>query len=440
MSRGPTSSEELARDEIAAPPHTRTVTALRWLMLLALGALAVAGVARAAAHRQKNAAEAAAAGKVAGADAAATTYACPMHPEVVGRASDTCPVCNMALSPRGGGTRLAGAALERARDAGLRTVVVATTAMAPTLEIPATIAPQERSVVQVTGRYAGWIETVAVVEAGRHVERGQILLTVNSPDLQRAQKMLLNARSWSASGEVNNAVPSHEGDSTSDVMGEARFRVESFGVDPRDIATIIKTGFMRAVPIRAPASGIVIRKDAVPGGYVQPGAPLFTIADLRNVSVLGELPEADLRHVRAGQEVAVAVRAFPGESFAGKVIFVAPVLEGPGGSARLRVDLGNPGLRLRPGSSATLRIKVPQRQALTVPSASLVTSAAGTFVFVEGPGGFARRPVTVGARTADAVEIVSGLVAGDRVAAAGTILLEAAESAGAKGNLAGAPP
>ncbi|HET6282177.1 MAG TPA: efflux RND transporter periplasmic adaptor subunit [Polyangia bacterium] len=437
MSRGPSSSEsdDGARNDIAAPPpHTRTVTALRWLMLAALAALAVAGVARAAAHRQKNAADTAA-GKPA--DAATKIFACPMHPEVVGEASGTCPVCNMALVPRRAGARLGGAALIRAREAGLATVVVSKAALAPTLEIPATIAPQERSVVQVTGRYAGWIETVAVLEAGRHVERGQILLTVNSPDLQRAQKMLLNARSWSQNGEVI-AVPSHEGDSTNDVMGEARFRVESFGVDPRDIATIIKTGFMRAVPIRAPSSGVVIRKDAVPGGYVQPGAPLFTIADLRNVSVLGDLPEADLRHVRAGQEVAVVVRAFPGESFSGKVIFVAPVLEGPGSSARLRVDLPNPGLRLRPGSSATLRIKVPQRQALTVPPTSLVTLAAGTFVFVEFPDGFARRPVTVGARTTDAVEIISGLVAGQRVAAAGTILLEAADSASA--NVAGAPP
>jgi Cu(I)/Ag(I) efflux system membrane fusion protein len=346
------SGEELS----VAPPHARLVSGLRWLMVLGLGALAAAGVARAAAYREKQGVVA----HVVTAEARGDRYACPMHPSVVASASPeaTCPICGMRLA------RLDdSAAADAPAQAGVGVAVTPT--QATTVDAPATVAPLERSLVQLTGRFNGWLEKLEVNETGRRVERGQILALVYSPDLIRAQKTMLNARRWERDAQPN-LQPSHEGDTTGEMFAEARFRVEAFGLDARDIETILSKGLQRLVPIRAPIAGVVIRKDAVTGGYVQPGAPLYTIADLTTVSVLGELLEGDLPGVRVGQPAVVTLRALPGESFAGKVAFVAPILNGPGGSAQVRVDLPNPGLRLRPGALATLRLP------LDVPASSVV--------------------------------------------------------------------
>ena len=111
------------------------------------------------------------------------------------------------------------------------------------------------------------------------------------------------------------------------------------------------------------------------GGYVQPGAPLFTIADLSTVSVLGDVLEADVGRVRVGQPATVMVRSLPGETFSGHVTFVSPVLDSGTGSVQVRVDLPNPGLRLRPGSSATLRLILPP--ILPAPRAAVNPAASG---------------------------------------------------------------
>lgn len=400
--------------DTVTPPQGRLVQALRWLMVLALAALAVAGVARAAAHRQRLAAAATSVPTVAlpgaGVSAmagAAASYTCAMHSAIVSAGPGTCPICNMNLTPA-----------RASANQGARPALVAVRAqeITRTIEAPAAIVPQERALASVTGRYNGWIEKLEVTETGRRVERGQVLAWIYSPDLIRAQKTFLSTRRWENNADPNSQ-PSQEPVANGDMFTEARFRVESFGVDPRDVDLIWKQGVQRTVPVRAPLGGVVIRKDAVVGGYVQPGAPLYTIADLATVSVLGDLLDADVGLVRAGQVATVLVRSLPGETFSGKVLFVAPVLDTPGGSAQVRIDLPNPGLRLRPGSLATLRLTLPPHPALAVPAAAVADAGAGPSVFVPAGDGFRRRPVAVGARSGDLIEILSGLAAGEQVVA-----------------------
>ncbi|MEA2700767.1 MAG: rane fusion protein copper/silver efflux system [Myxococcales bacterium] len=340
-------------DDTVPPPQARVVVALRWLMLVGLGALVVAGVSRFTSTRERQAAAA-----LATAGGAATIHACPMHPAVTGPADSACPICGMRLIATSRGHAADGARAAPAPEPEPPASI--------TIDAPATITAPERSLVQVTGRLSGWIEKLDVTETGRHVERGQILAQIYSPELIRAQKTLLNTRRWESNGQPNLS-PSHDGEATGEMFAEARFRIEAFGLDSRDIDTILSKGLQRTVPVRAPQAGVVIRKDAVAGGYVQPGAPLFTIADLSTVSVVGDVLEADVGRVHVGQAARVLVRALPDETFTGQVSFMAPVLDSAGGSVQVRVDLPNPGLRLRPGSTATLRLALPARRALAAP-------------------------------------------------------------------------
>ncbi|HXI56699.1 MAG TPA: efflux RND transporter periplasmic adaptor subunit, partial [Polyangia bacterium] len=245
-------------DDTAPPPQARLVVALRWLMLVGLGGLVVAGVSRLTSTRERQAAAA-----LAAASGAATIYACPMHPAVTGTADSACPICGMRLTATTRGHTADGALAAPAAEP----------EPSSTIDAPATITAPERSLVQVTGRLSGWIEKLDVTETGRRVERGQILARIYSPELIRAQKTLLNTRRWERNGQPNLS-PSHDGEATGEMFAEARFRIEAFGLDSRDIDTILSKGLQRTVPVRAPQAGVVIRKDAVAGGYVQPGAPL----------------------------------------------------------------------------------------------------------------------------------------------------------------------
>ena len=121
---------------------------------------------------------------------------------------------------------------------------------------------------------------------------------------------MLNARRWEQNGEPNTQ-PSHDGDSTGDVIAEARFRVEGFGLRPAGHRDHPGKGLMRAVPVRAPASGIVIRKEAVAGGYVRRGAAVHHRRSGHGVGP-GRPAGGDLRHVTVGQEAAVIAARLPG--------------------------------------------------------------------------------------------------------------------------------
>src|SRR5262245_32380748 len=133
------------------------------------------------------------------------TYVCPMHPEVASDEPGVCPACGMRLEEK-----VAAPAASPARA-----VPVRRARLARSVSAPATIAVPDGRLVSVSVRAQGWIASLPVAEVGRRVERGQVLATVDSPELFRLQQKFLNAVRWSRAG-APNIQPSHAGDSTGD--------------------------------------------------------------------------------------------------------------------------------------------------------------------------------------------------------------------------------
>src|SRR5678815_541472 len=84
----------------------------------------------------------------------------------------------------------------------------------------------------------------------------------------------------------------------------------------------------------------------------------YRLADLRTVWVDGQVFEHDLALVRRGQRVSVEIQAYPGESWPGSVTYVYPLVDPATRTARIRVELSNPGLRLKPGMFATVHLSL----------------------------------------------------------------------------------
>jgi Cu(I)/Ag(I) efflux system membrane fusion protein len=162
------------------------------------------------------------------------------------------------------------------------------------------------------------------------------------------------------------------------------------------------------------------------------GDVAYKIADLSRVWLEGEVFERDLPAVRLGQVVTAEFTALPGVVREGRVKYVYPTVDPDTRTGRIRVELRNPGLRLKPGMYATIRFAARTDSVLSVPRSAVLATGERNLVFVRTPDGkFAPHEVTLGATTDDRVEIIRGLAAADTVVASGTFLVDAESNLGA---------
>jgi cobalt-zinc-cadmium efflux system membrane fusion protein len=192
--------------------------------------------------------------------------------------------------------------------------------------------------------------------------------------------------------------------------------------------------------LRTPIAGVVIGRSIYPGMEVagQYGGgnaqELFLVADLSQVWVVAEVPEADASRIRQGADVVVAVEALPGTPLAAKLDQVADTLDPEMHTLRVRCLVPNATGKLKPDMYASLDIAATGHHGLAVPAASLVRLGDAAFVYVEhaGPSGpgrvFERRHVRVdaGEDLGPMVPILHGLAPGDRVVTEGRDVLVAA--------------
>jgi membrane fusion protein, copper/silver efflux system len=436
------------------PRGVAAMSVARWLLVGVMGAAALASVLYATgAFTRGNSAG----GSVGSGQAGQTLYTCPMHPQIVRDRPGECPICGMTLVPKqaagsggtpdaappsdGGVAGLVPVELtpERIQLTGLKTAQAKREPLRAEVRAPGVITPSERGLVQINIRFAGWIQKLRVAETGRQVRKGEILATIYSPDVLRAQQELITARGWSQTspGGGPHALP------IGNLADDARRRLELLGVAEAEIAEVVRTGQpLRDVPLRSPVGGTVIRKDAVEGAYVQPGSGLYTIADLSTVWVVAEVSESEVRRVRVGQTVRLELPAYPAQTFAGKVSFVSPTLDSQSRTLRVRIELRNPKQLLRPGMYGTILLALPASEGLVVPTEAVVDTGDVQYVFVSKPGGrFEPRRVKLGARAGGRAEVLDGLREGEVVVTTANFLIDSESRlrAAVGGNAAGAP-
>jgi Cu(I)/Ag(I) efflux system membrane fusion protein len=249
------------------------------------------------------------------------------------------------------------------------------------------------------------------------VRKGQVLFTLFSPELFASQQEYLLALKRSGA----------HGDDA--LLKASRSRLHQWGLDDAQIDAIARRGEpLENVPFLARSSGTVIEKNVVEGAAVEPGMKLFRIAPLDRVWVEAEVYEADLPSVQVGQSATVTLPFLPGRTFEGKVDFVYPYLAGETRTGKIRVELANPKLELKPDMYADVTFHRDLGQRLLVPSSAVIYTGPRRLVFVDlGEGRLKPQEVQLGVRGADAFEVLDGLQEGDMVVTSGNFLI-AAES------------
>jgi Cu(I)/Ag(I) efflux system membrane fusion protein len=319
---------------------------------------------------------------------------------------------------------------EQARRIGLTFAEVESGPLLSTIRVVGIVSYDETRLVDLSPRVEGWTEELYVDFTGAPVRRGEPLLALYSPALVSAQEELILARRLA--DEM-----AHRGGRAAEnaraLLESARRRLSYWGITADQIEAIETRGEpRRALVLRAPAGGFIVEKNVVQGSRVLPGTNLYRIADLSRVWVEGEVFEKDLGLVEVGRNVTVSLDAYPGQGFEGTVTYIYPLLSAESRTGRIRVELPNPELLLKPGMYANLAFEAPVHlEGLHIPRSAVLTTGTRSVVFVRAAdGALVPREITVGRAAGDQVEVLAGLMAGEIVVSSANFLVDAESNLG----------
>jgi membrane fusion protein, copper/silver efflux system len=313
-----------------------------------------------------------------------------------------------------------------ARALGVTTVEAEIAPIARSVRATGQVTWDERRLSTVTPKTGGFVERLHVNFTGQQVRRGQPLLEIYSPELVSAQEELLSA--IRLAGRLSGSAAQGAADRTQGLVESARRRLLLWDISPAQVRRIEETGeVQRTLTLHAPFTGFVVELGVQAGQAVRAGEVLYRLADLSEVWVEAEVYESDLRFVREGEAVEVGIDAYPGESFAGRVSYILPDVRADTRTTRVRVDLPNREGHIRPGMFATVVMDAPVAdRAVVVPRDAVLRTGERNVVFVdEGHGRFEMRDVRPGADANGRTQILSGLLAGERVVARAAFMLDA---------------
>jgi membrane fusion protein, copper/silver efflux system len=314
---------------------------------------------------------------------------------------------------------------ETARSLGITVVEAELAPLQRTIRTTGNVTYDESRLTTVTPKIMGFVERLHVDFIGQAVRRGQPLLEIYSPELVAAQEELLAAVRMERQLRASASPAVTERSAL--LVEAARRRLLLWDVSPAQVRQIEERGeTRRTLTLHAPYGGFVIEKMVQAGQAVEAGMPLYRLADLSGVWVEADVYEQDLRFVRLGETVQVEIAAYPGESLPGRVSYVYPEVRMETRTARVRVALPNRDGRIKPGMFATVTIETPAAErAVTVPRDAVMHSGTHAMVFVEeGAGLYRAREVRVGVDVGGRTQILSGLLAGERIVNRANFLLD----------------
>ena len=311
----------------------------------------------------------------------------------------------------------------------------------PVQEVPGRIEANERQVTRIGASVTGRV-TEVLVEVGDRLVSGQALARVASPELTQAQMAFLRAHASAALAE--RAVERARQLFQADVIGSAELqRRESelamaraeqramgdqlrlMGINAAALDQLREKGTLQPhAAVVSPQAGVVIERKVSNGQVAQPGDPLFTVADLGNVWVVGALPEQTARTVQVGQRVDIEVPALGGRELSGKIVYVGDTVSPETRTVPIRTQVDNRARDLKPQMLATMRIRGEGSAQLVVPQEAVVRENDRDHVYLrQAEGVYRYTAVDLGPAQNGLRPVLKGLAQGDPVVVQGAFHL-----------------
>jgi cobalt-zinc-cadmium efflux system membrane fusion protein len=335
---------------------------------------------------------------------------------------------------------------EQFNSAGIKVAVLSEQDFDESVIVGGRIAFSDNRVSHVFSPVTGRV-TKVMGQPGQRMKKGDPLALILSPDvgsvvsdLAKAQADLTAAQhEYRRQKELYEAHASAQRDyeAAEDNFQKAQAELERAQEKSRLFRTSDVDVHTQEYLLRSPIDGLVVARNVNPGLEIQgqySGASnpveLFTVGELDELWLLGDVYETDLPSIRPGARVKVSLADYPGTVFEGKVDWVADVMDPAMRTVKVRCTLQNPERILRPEMYEAVAISAPRKHGLAVPREAVLRVGDEQYVFVAqgaNPQGkliFRQRRVTVnGETTGSLLPVVSGLKAGESVAVDNSIFL-----------------
>ena len=391
----------------------------------------------------------------------------PMHPAYKSDKPGIAPDCGMKLEPvyaDGGAAAVStGANLKPASANDISTMEVGTVQITPekqqligvkyeqvelgggsrTIRAVGKVAIDETRIGHVHTKVEGWIDKVFVDFTGKLVKKGQPMLTIYSPDMLASQRELLLAAKAKTIMR-DSALPSGF-DQSESLLQATRRRLELWDLSEAQIDQVLRTGEpIKNITVYSPMTGYITDRKAFPQVKVLPDTDLYTIVDLSRVWIMADVFEYEAPNIHVGETARVSLQALPGKSFTARIDYVQPEVDPMTRTLKVRLNMDNPGVMLKPDMYADIEFRVNIPSKLTVPADAVLNAGERKTVFVDrGNGYFEPRQVKTGEREGDRIQILSGLSQGERIVTSGNFLIDSESqmkaAASGMGGMAGMP-
>jgi cobalt-zinc-cadmium efflux system membrane fusion protein len=332
---------------------------------------------------------------------------------------------------------------EAVRTSAIRIETAGPARMRTVLELPGEIALNGDKVTHIVPRMSGVVREIRKNQ-GDAVTKGEVIAVIDSRDLAEAKRHFIETaqeldfarkafereeRLWkkNISSEADYLAQERAYHEAGLKHRSARQQLEALGIGSAALQTLLDEpdSILTLYEVRAPFDGMVIEKKVATGQAVTDDEDLFTVADLSTVWVNVTVYAKDLNAVKVGQEVTVRSDAL-GTEVRGKIVYLGSLIGGEARSAVARVVLPDPGRRWRPGLFVTA---IVVQEEVTVPIAvkreGLQKFRDWDVVFVRVGDLFEARPLELGRKDGEWVEVLSGLNSGEKYASANSFILKA---------------
>ena len=328
---------------------------------------------------------------------------------------------------------------DKVQKLGVRTEMALERPMTRTIRAVGVVAADERRLAIVNAKFEGWIEKLYVNTTGQTVKRGEPMAEVYSPDLVLAEQEYLIARQALDGGQTGGDASIQ---AASQAIADAALqRFRNWDLSPDQL---IRNGKVtRTLMLRAPMAGQVLDKQAILGMRFGPGETLFKLADLSSVWVVADVFEQDLALVHPGEDAKISIKAYPGQTFSGRVDFIYPTISAETRTAKIRIQVPNKDGLLKTDMYATVELVAPLAATaqLAIPESAVLDTGTRQVVLIErDEGRYAPQEVKLGVHSDGYVVVEKGLTLGDNVVVGANFLIDAESNLRAALQTFTAPP
>lgn len=352
-------------------------------------------------------------------------YTCSMHPSVRQNEPGNCPICGMELIPVSDSSSeaedpneltMSAAAMKRAE---IETSEVHISNAPIEVRLPGKVVIDERKIAQIPAHFNLRVEQLFVNFTGEYINKGDVVARVYSPELFTAKKELFEA--------FENK------DSNPRLYQAARNKLINWKIPSDQIDDILAKGTPDSnIEIRAHQSGYVLNRHVSVGDHLTSGQLMYEISELSSIWVQFEAYESDISSISKGDEITFTVASLPGQTFNSKIDFIDPLLDNVTRTVRIRTNIQNKKLALKPGMlvEGIVLGKMSSGKGLLVPRTAVMWTGPRSIVYVKIQDSekftFKAREITLGKRIGNYYEVLDGLEAGETVVTNGTFKIDSA--------------